>query len=73
MSRVSPTMSTVSDDHREQQFTDQAPTMAGHPWFGYPAAPVVLPEPVELSATDSPGQLVIAELARQRRRLVWGR
>ncbi|GLI02286.1 hypothetical protein Pa4123_75640 [Phytohabitans aurantiacus] len=70
---MSPTMSTVSDDHREQLFTDQAPALAGHPWFGYLATPVVLPEPVELSTTDPPGQLVMAELEWQGRRLVWGR
>jgi hypothetical protein len=67
-------MSTVSDDSRQQQFTDQKqPTLACHPRVGYPAAPLLPPELAELSETDPPGHLLRAVLERRRRRLVWGR
>lgn len=66
-------MSTVSDDSRQQQFTDQKLSMVCRPRGGYPAAPLLLTELAELSETEPPGHLFRAVLERRRRRLVWGR
>ncbi|MCW6005965.1 hypothetical protein K1W54_15465 [Micromonospora sp. CPCC 205371] len=67
----------MSDDHSPQQrFTDQQPSMAGPSGVSYQVVPVLPREPVGLSATGTRGQrgrLLMAELERQRRRLVSGR